>query len=133
MAVATRVTKKREKPDRTATTKKKPATRTRKVAAGPAPEPVARYAVTFEDAVIPEERAVGLASSRVTVVDTQTNEVLGEMDRYVFHPGVGQGPSGSWQIADKCPGVLFGSGQATRQFVDHVLVARGATLPPPLK
>jgi hypothetical protein len=42
MAVATRVTKKREKPDRTATTKKKPATRTRKVAAGPAPEPVAK-------------------------------------------------------------------------------------------
>ena len=99
----------------------------------PAPEPAARYAVTFEDAVIPEERAVGLASSRVTVVDTQTNEVLGEMVRYVFHPGVGQGPSGSWQIADKCPGFGHGGSESTRQFVDHVLVARGATLPPPLK
>ena len=99
----------------------------------PAPEPAARYAVTFEDAVIPEERAVGLASSTVKVLDTQTNEVLGEMVRYVFHPGVGQGPSGSWQIADKCPGFGHGGSESTRQFVDHVLVARGATLPPPLK
>ena len=97
-------------------------------------EPPPRYAVTFEDHVIPEERQYGIASSTVKVIDTQTHEVLAEMQRYAYYPGkLGSFAGANWLRADKCPGVLFGSGQATRQFVDHVLVARGATLPPPLK
>lgn len=95
----------------------------------PAPDPAPRYAVTFEDHAIPEEHAYGIASSTVKVIDTQTSEVLGEMVRYAYYPG----RTVNWLRANKCPGVVFGSGHATRQFVDHVLVARGATLPPPLK
>lgn len=97
-------------------------------------DPSPRYAVTFEDHVIPEERQYGIASSTVKVIDTQTDEVLAEMRRYAWSPGVASaGRPSPWLTASKCPGVGFGSGQATRQFVDRVLVARGATLPPPLK
>ena len=100
----------------------------------PSSEPSPRYAVTFEDHVIPEERQYGIASSTVKVIDTQTNEVIGDMVRYAYYPGTFErGNPSPWLRANKCPGVLFGSGNATRQFVDHVLVARGATLPPPLK
>ena len=91
----------------------------------PASDPAPRYAVTFEDHVIPEERAFGLASSTVKVIDTQTNEVLAEMLQYAWGP--------AWGSAYKCPGVGHGSSTSTRQFVDHVLVARGATLPPPAR
>jgi hypothetical protein len=43
-----------------------------------------RYAVTFEDHVIPEERALWVASSTIKVLDLKTNEVLGEMTRYAI-------------------------------------------------
>ncbi len=73
-------------------------------------------------------------SGTVKVIDTQTNEVLGEMVRYAYFPGkIGSGASANWGRADLCPGALLNAGHATRLFVDHVLVARGATLPPPLK
>ena len=100
----------------------------------PETEPTPRYAVTFEDQVTSEERQYGIASSTVKVIDTQTHEVLAEMRRYAYYPGkLGSFAGANWLRADKCPGVGHGSGQATRQFVDRVLVARGATLPPPLK
>ncbi len=97
-------------------------------------DPAPRYAVTFEDHVIPEERQNGIASSTVKVIDTQTNDVLAEMWRYTWMPGVASaGNPSPWLTADKCPGFGHGGSHSTRQFVDHVLVARGATLPPPLK
>ena len=97
----------------------------------PSPEPLARYAVTFEDSVIPEERAKGFASSKVMVLDMQTNEVLAEMVRYVWGPSQPTSYTPNpWLTTDKCPGVAEGSDSATRQFVDRVLVAKGATLPP---
>ncbi|GAA5178563.1 hypothetical protein GCM10025771_18010 [Niveibacterium umoris] len=96
-----------------------------------APDPPPRYAVTFEDHVIPEERARGLASSTVKVIDTQTNEVMAEMLRYAW--GARQASSANpypWLTAYKCPGVGHGASAATRQFVDRVLVPPGATAPP---
>ena len=97
----------------------------------PSPEPLARYAVTFEDSVIPEERAKGFASSKVIVLDMQTNEVLAEMVRYVWGPSQPTSYTPNpWLTTDKCPMVSDGSSSATRQFVDRVLVAKGATLPP---
>ena len=97
----------------------------------PSPQPLARYAVTFEDSVIPEERAKGFASSKVIVLDTQTNEVLAEMVRYVWGPSQPTSYTPNpWLTTDKCPGVSDGAESATRQFVDRVLVAKGATLPP---
>ncbi len=97
----------------------------------PSPQPLARYAVSFEDSVIPEERAKGFASSKVIVLDMQTNEVLAEMVRYVWGPSQPTSYTPNpWLTTDKCPGVAEGSDSATRQFVDRVLVAKGATLPP---
>ena len=98
----------------------------------PSSEPSPRYAVTFEDHVIPEERQYGIASSTVKVTDTQTNEVLGEMTRYIYYPGTFEkGNPNPWLRADQCPGFNT-TDDATRLFVDRVLVARGATLPSPL-
>ena len=95
------------------------------------PQPLARYAVTFEDSVIPEERAKGFASSKVMVLDMQTNEVLAEMVRYVWGPSQPTSYTPNpWLTTDKCPMVSDGVSSATRQFVDRVLVAKGATLPP---
>ncbi len=96
--------------------------------------PPPRYAVTFEDHVVPEERARGLASSTVKVIDTQTNEVMAEMLRYAWSPpGAFSKTATPWLTAYKCPGVGYGSSTATRQFVDRVLVPPGATAPPPPK
>lgn len=97
----------------------------------PSPEPLARYAVTFEDSVIPEERAKGFASSKVIVLDMQTNEVLAEMVRYVWGPSKPTSYTPNpWLTTDKCPMVSDGAESATRQFVDRVLVAKGARVPP---
>ena len=97
----------------------------------PSPQPLARYAVTFEDSVIPEERAKGFASSKVIVLDMQTNEVLAEMVRYVWGPSQPTSYTPNpWLTTDKCPGVAVGASAATRQFIDRVLVAKGAKIPP---
>jgi hypothetical protein len=87
--------------------------------------PPPRYGVTYEDHVVPEERAMGVASSTVKVIDLLTNEVMGELTRYAWSPG---GPSGAnpspWLTADKCPGHAVGSDAATRKFVDQILIPR---------
>jgi hypothetical protein len=81
--------------------------------------PAPHYGVTYEDHVIPAERAIGVASSTVKVVDLSTNEVLGEMIRYVYRPrGL---RLTEWLTADKCPGHAWGSDAASRKFVDQVL------------
>lgn len=89
----------------------------------PAPDPSPRYGVTFEDHVIPEERMLGLASSTVKVLDLQTGEVLGEMIRYAWSPS---GPSRTnpvpWLTAYRCPDHAVGTGEASRKFVDQILI-----------
>jgi hypothetical protein len=93
----------------------------------PAPPNRPRYGVTFEDHVIPEERALGLASSTVKVIDIKTQEVLGEATRYAWTPGVlFQGPKRAdaqdpWRSAYGCGHPHTGSGIDTRFFVDQVL------------
>jgi hypothetical protein len=89
----------------------------------PAPDPVPRYAVTYEDQVVPEERALLLASSKVKVIDRQTNEVLGEMTRYAWSAGAPTSANPSpWLSAYSCPKSKGLSGYATRMFVDQVLI-----------
>lgn len=79
-----------------------------------------RYGVTFEDYVIPEERAIGVASSTVRVIDLETNEVLGEVIRYAFRPrGV---KLTHWLTSERCPNYAMGVDEATRKFVDQVLI-----------
>ena len=89
------------------------------VAAAPAP----RYAVTYEDHVIPEERAMGVASTTLKVIDTQTNEVMGELTRYAIAGGFEQHTvSPPWLNAYRCPNQSVGTEAATRKFVDQILI-----------
>jgi hypothetical protein len=89
----------------------------------PVPGPEPRYAVTYEDHVIPEERALWLASSTVKVLDRQTGEVLGEMTRYAWSAGAPTSYNPTpWLTAYKCPGHARGASAATRKFVDQVLI-----------
>lgn len=88
--------------------------------------PMPRYGVTFEDQIVPEHRALGVASSSVRVLDLSTNEVLGELTRYAWSPG---GPSvanpSPWLTAHRCPAYTVGAEAVTRKFVDQILVPLG--------
>jgi len=88
-----------------------------------APDPAPRYAVTYEDYVIPEERALGVASSTLKVIDIQTNEVLGESTRYAVTGGFDTKSSTSpWLVSRVCPTTSGLVGTWTRQFADQVLI-----------
>jgi hypothetical protein len=85
--------------------------------------PAPRYGVTYEDHVIPQERAIGVASSTVKVIDLTTNEVIGEMTRYAFRPrGIRQT---EWLTSAECPAYPVDSSSSTRKFVDQVLKPKG--------
>lgn len=93
----------------------------------PAPNSSLRYGVTFEDHVVPEERALGIASSTVKVVDLQTNEVLGEMTRYAWGSSKPSNFNPSpWLTAAFCPKkkIFFDIHASTRQFVDQILIPK---------
>ncbi|MFO1346902.1 MAG: hypothetical protein U1E85_11465 [Rhodocyclaceae bacterium] len=83
-----------------------------------------RYAVTFEDHVIPEERALWVASSTVKVLDLKTNEVLGEMTRYAMSYIHAPRNSMPWLNHSICPLTNGGPSVSTRQFVDQILIPR---------
>ena len=84
-----------------------------------------RYAVTFEDHVIPEERALWVASSTVKVLDLKTNEVLGEMTRYAISYIHAPRYSMPWLNHSECPLMhATGDSDSTRQFVDQILIPK---------
>lgn len=85
--------------------------------------PLPRYAVTYEDHVIPEDRALGIASSTIKVIDTSTNELLAEYTNYSRGVGFDSKFSDeSWLSAHSCPSNYMDSHAKTRQFVDQVLI-----------
>ena len=88
----------------------------------PAPDPATRYGVTYEDHVIPEDRALGVASSTVKVLDLQTGEVLGKMLRYAWSVPASSANPSPWLAAYRCPDHARGTDAATRKFVDQVLI-----------
>ena len=90
----------------------------------PAPDPAPRYGVTYEDHVIPEDRALGVASSTVKVLDLQTNEVLGKMIRYAWSVPASSANPNPWLTAYKCPGHAEAAESATRMFVDQILIPK---------
>ncbi len=91
----------------------------------PAPDPSPRYGVTFEDQLIPEERALGVASSTVKIADLKTGEILGEMTRYAWGSTEPSGFNPSpWLTADRCPKSSADPHARTRQFVDQVLIPK---------
>lgn len=83
-----------------------------------------RYAVTFEDHVIPEERALWVASSTVKVLDLKTNEVLGEMTRYAISYIHAPSYSMPWLNHSVCPTMNGPDGARTRHFVDQILIPK---------
>ncbi|MDG9928934.1 MULTISPECIES: hypothetical protein [unclassified Pseudomonas] len=90
----------------------------------PAPDLSPLYGVTFEDHVIPSERALGVASSTVRVINLKTGDVLGEMLRYVWSTPASRANPSPWLTAYKCPGHAVGAEAATRKFVDQILIPR---------
>lgn len=92
----------------------------------PSPSKISpRYAVTFEDHLIPEERALWVASSTVKVLDLKTNEVLGEMTRYAMSYIHAPRHSMPWLNYSVCP--RFGTtsdSDDSRQFVDQILIPK---------
>lgn len=84
--------------------------------------PLPRYGVTYEDHVIPEERAIGVASSTVKIIDLENNEVLGEIIRYAYRPhGVN---FTDWLHLNTCPRYHVHNDSFTRKFVDQVLIPK---------
>lgn len=84
-----------------------------------------RYAVTFEDHVIPEERALWIASSTVKVLDLKNNEVLGEMTRYAMSHIHAPRHSMPWLNHSLCPTMnMTGDSHSTRKFVDQILMPK---------
>ncbi|PLK47612.1 hypothetical protein [Uliginosibacterium sp. TH139] len=91
----------------------------------PAPVEGPRYGVMYDDHVIPEERALGLASSTVKVLDLKTNEVLGEMTMYSWTPSKPNPANPTpWLTARRCGSNSKLSDAKTRQFADQILLPR---------
>ena len=63
----------------------------------------ARYAVTFENPVVPEEREHWIAHTRATVIDLQNNTVMATKDWYSFESQHGYGRYTMWVTAATCP------------------------------
>ena len=63
----------------------------------------ARYAVAFENPVVPEEREHWIAHTRVTVIDLQDNTVMATKDWYSFESQQGYGRYSMWVTAATCP------------------------------
>lgn len=89
-----------------------------------APVQLPKYGVTFEDHVVPEDRAMGIASSTIRVVDLTSQEILGELLRFAWTPGPSLSNEYPWLTALRCPDHAVGTGTATRKFVDQVLIPR---------
>ncbi len=84
---------------------------------------VARYAVGFVNQVKPEDRAQWVAGTTISIVDTQTNEVVARRESYSFEPGLGDtsGARSPWGFAETCPSWKGWDSARTRFFVDQVL------------
>jgi len=83
-----------------------------------------RYAVTFEDHVIPEERALWVASSTIKVLDLKTSELLGEMTIYAISYIHAPRHSMPWLNHSVCPIPDGRDGTRTRHFVDQILIPK---------
>ena len=62
-----------------------------------------RYAVTFDNPIVPEEREHWIAHTRATVIDLQNNTVMATKDWYSFESQQGYGRYTMWVTAATCP------------------------------
>ena len=83
-----------------------------------------RYGVFYENIQDPQGRAMWIAGGKVSVIDTQNNEVLGEFIRYSFEPGFGNTSGGRmpWAFSKICPIPTYGGrGYHIRLFTERVI------------
>lgn len=99
----------------------------------PAPGPMPRYGVTYDDISTREERDYWIAGSSLKVIDLKTNEVMGERIGYMMDRGQGAtghgGIANAWERAanNACPAFPRSPGgrpfkmDQTRDFSEKVL------------
>jgi len=97
----------------------------------PAPGPMPRYGVIYDDISTREEREYWIAGSSLKVIDLQTNEVMAERIGYMMDRGQGDtgGGRSPWLLAERhaCPAFPTTSGghpfkgYQTRNFIEKVL------------
>ena len=73
-----------------------------------------RYAVTFENPIVPEEREHWIAHTRATVIDLQDNTVMATKDWYSCSYTM-------WTTAATCPELGVSTGDPIRLFIGDVL------------
>lgn len=85
--------------------------------------PLPRYAVTFDDPVVPAERAYWIASTVTRVIDQTSQQVMGESIKYVFDHGLGSraGQRTPWLFAKGCGIKTRYSQHSDRFFATQVL------------
>jgi len=96
----------------------------------PAPGPLPRYGITYDDISTHEEREYWIAGSSLKVIDLQTNEVIAERVGYMVDWGQGSrgGGRSPWLFAAEniCPEYPSGRGSSSQSyqatsFVEKVL------------
>jgi hypothetical protein len=83
-----------------------------------------RYAISYENIEDPQGRANWIAGGRVTVIDQNNGELLGEFVRYSFESGFGDtyGERSPWGFAKQCPLTNYGGASGhIRSFVERVV------------
>ncbi len=86
----------------------------------PSPKKLARYAVTYENEVNPEDRKYWVAGTTVKIIDMQTEQLMAEKVVYAFAPEQGKGPHTPWSNLYTCP-KEYQFYREIRYFVDQVL------------
>ena len=80
-----------------------------------------RYAVTFDNPIVPEEREHWIAHTRATVIDLQDNTVMATKDWYSFESQQGYGRFSMWVTAATCPELGVTTANPIRLFIGDVL------------
>jgi hypothetical protein len=83
----------------------------------------ARYAIDFANPVNPEDRLNWVAGTTISVIDTETGEVMATRESYAFESGLGNksGDRQPWARALTCPSWHGWDSGRTRFFVDQIL------------
>ena len=81
----------------------------------------ARYAVTFENPIVPEEREHWIAHTRATVIDLQDNTGMATNHWDSIESQQGYGRYSMWVTAETCPNLEIKKSYPIRLFVGNVL------------
>ena len=83
-----------------------------------------RYTVEFDNPVIPQDRKIWIATTKATIKDSVTGEVLGESTWHSLHGGQGvkrYSTTGIWDRAIVCPAIADAQHEPIEYFTLKVL------------